>query len=385
MFLLLCWLCVSLQISLCLKIEVNSAQVQEWDNAKNNSEIRCYCNLPECITTSYMCKSEGLGCFSDILAFSDVNKASHGCLDLLQSGRQDQCQNEPSSRSVAQPRSLLLCCYRDLCNHVDSPETRQRYNDTVLASSLVTDLDRSVMMVNSRLRQSPGYTNAEVWFRAATIAVPICGALILFVLIALAVRILQSDAMDDRVLAAKLRAKHSGFSPVSLNGPSFVHQLHDHERNKINGNLTSKKMPLLFHHESVNTTMSSVPFTGCVNRPTNHGQGVNVLHSCQQRHKNEANAKINLSQNGAEPSIPVVPVHSATQTPPETPSNLIDLHKSTSPCNNNCNIYQNEESPDELHPACALLTSAPSNHKLTYKKPLVTSWTESDVRFPHLQ
>ncbi|KAG8332797.1 hypothetical protein J6590_015625 [Homalodisca vitripennis] len=95
-------------------------------------EIRCYCNLPECITTSYMCKSEGLGCFSDILAFSDVNKASHGCLDLLQSGRQDQCQNEPSSRSVAQPRSLLLCCYRDLCNHVDSPETRQRYNDSVL-------------------------------------------------------------------------------------------------------------------------------------------------------------------------------------------------------------------------------------------------------------
>ncbi|XP_046678035.1 uncharacterized protein LOC124365941 [Homalodisca vitripennis] len=241
------------------------------------------------------------------------------------------------------------------------------------------------MMVNSRLRQSPGYTSAEVWFRAATIAVPICGALILFVLIALAVRILQSDAMDDRVLAAKLRAKHSGFSPVSLNGPSFVHQLHDHERNEINGNLTSKKMPLLFHHESVNTTMSSVPFTGCVNRPTNHGQGVNVLHSCQQRHKNEANAKLNLSQNVAEPPVPVVPVHSATQTSPEPPSNLIDLHKSTSPCNNNCNIYQNEESPDELHPACALLSSAPTNHKLTYKKPLVTSWTESDVRFPHLQ
>lgn len=72
-------------------------------------------------------------------------------------------------------------------------------------SSLVSDVDRGVMMVNSRLRQAPGYTSAEVWFRAATIAVPICGALILLVLIALAVRILQSDAMDDRVLAAKLR------------------------------------------------------------------------------------------------------------------------------------------------------------------------------------
>lgn len=48
------------------------------------------------------------------------------------SDRQDQCQNEPSPHSVSHPRSLLLCCYQDLCNHVDSPETRQRYNDSVL-------------------------------------------------------------------------------------------------------------------------------------------------------------------------------------------------------------------------------------------------------------
>jgi len=37
-----------------------------------------------------------------------------------------------------------------------------------------------------------------VWFRAATIAVPICGALILLMLIALAVRILRTDSQIER-------------------------------------------------------------------------------------------------------------------------------------------------------------------------------------------
>lgn len=179
---------------------------------------------------------------------------------------------------------------------------------------------------------------------------------------------------------------------MSLNGPSFVHQLHEHDRNDING---SKKMPLLFHHES-NTSVSNVPFMGCVNRPTNHGQGVNVLHSCQQRHKNEANAKLNLSQNGAEVispvvpvpivPVPVTPIDSSSQTELESaPCNLIDLHKSSSSCNNNCNIYQHEDSPDDLNPACSLLAAVPSSHKLTYKKPLVITWTEDDAKASHPQ
>lgn len=36
----------------------------------------------------------------------------------------------------------------------------------------------------------------DIWFRAATIAVPICGAVILFMLIAIAVKILRTDALD---------------------------------------------------------------------------------------------------------------------------------------------------------------------------------------------
>lgn len=42
-----------------------------------------------------------------------------------------------------------------------------------------------------------GYSSADVWFKAATIAVPICGAVILFALIALAIRILRNEAQSS--------------------------------------------------------------------------------------------------------------------------------------------------------------------------------------------
>lgn len=45
--------------------------------------------------------------------------------------------------------------------------------------------------------------SAEMWFKAATIAVPICGALILVLLIVLAVRLLRADSQHQR--ASKLR------------------------------------------------------------------------------------------------------------------------------------------------------------------------------------
>lgn len=157
--------------------------------------------------------------------------------------------------------------------------------------------------------------------------------------------------------------------------------MHEHDRND---NLTNKKMPLLFQHNTSNSSLASVPFSGCINRPSNHGQGVNMLHSCQQQNKNEANAKLNLSQNGTDPPpIPPVPVHSSSQTE-APPSNLIDLEKSTSPCNNN--IYQHEDSPDVLDPASSLLSSLPSsNHKLIYKKPLVITWNDADIKASNSQ
>ncbi|KAJ8984981.1 hypothetical protein NQ317_016892 [Molorchus minor] len=52
--------------------------------------VTCFCNLPSCVTTGYMCKSIGGGCFSDLLdqpaataPHSSVYRGRHGCLELL--------------------------------------------------------------------------------------------------------------------------------------------------------------------------------------------------------------------------------------------------------------------------------------------------------------
>ncbi|KAJ8909395.1 hypothetical protein NQ315_014521, partial [Exocentrus adspersus] len=53
---------------------------------------------------------------------------------------------------------------------------------------------------NKHQQQAPFlYSDSEVWFRAATIAVPICGAVILFVLIALAVKILKNEHQNAMI------------------------------------------------------------------------------------------------------------------------------------------------------------------------------------------
>lgn len=43
-----------------------------------------------------------------------------------------RCQNSPSGGPASSPGlSLLLCCFRDLCNHEDSPVARARLNLTL--------------------------------------------------------------------------------------------------------------------------------------------------------------------------------------------------------------------------------------------------------------
>lgn len=49
--------------------------------------VRCFCNLPQCVTTGYMCKSSGGVCFSDLQDHphprSTVYGGRHGCAELL--------------------------------------------------------------------------------------------------------------------------------------------------------------------------------------------------------------------------------------------------------------------------------------------------------------
>ena len=148
--------------------------------------------------------------------------------------------------------------------------------------------------------QAPvGYNNNnnnEVWFKAATIAVPICGALILFILIALAIKILRRDSIEHGFIHD---SKHRGsiFPPSPSHGlvisstkkPSQYH-LHNLD------DVSSKKVPLLLQHHDESMPMG--PTSQCIMlmHPNSvHSQtkltGVGGTHY----EKNEANAKLNLA------------------------------------------------------------------------------------------
>ncbi|XP_034249127.1 uncharacterized protein LOC117649996 [Thrips palmi] len=257
-------------LSLALHVDVGHSvghqhpvDLEQWSQ-RSPGDVRCYCNLPACITTGYMCKSAGRGCFSDLVDHVDVYRARHGCLDLLDSGRQQQCKNQPRPPSdqdaddvpaweqdaalaapqdaveavpqdtaveeappqpqdAVRPRatqdtpSLLLCCTDDMCNHIDSPDSRMRHSgpngsDTHVTMSSPAGVvvppgavaGPSVSSSESAAAAAAAARSAELWFKAATIAVPICGALILVLLIVLAVRLLRADSQHQR--ASKLSA-----------------------------------------------------------------------------------------------------------------------------------------------------------------------------------
>lgn len=149
------------------------------------------------MANGYLCRSKGLGCYSDLLGGDqDLVKSQHGCIDLLPKlvlkcfsffpldsaspslqlwlivldhphvrlflhsiskctnlrlsihlwlvltllfasrDRERNCQNEPGS-ARGEKGSLLLCCHQELCNHVDSPETRTKYNETLQGEFLL--------------------------------------------------------------------------------------------------------------------------------------------------------------------------------------------------------------------------------------------------------
>ncbi|KAH1017662.1 hypothetical protein HUJ05_008271 [Dendroctonus ponderosae] len=159
-------------------------------------QTRCFCNLPICVSTGYMCKSSSGGCFSDFLdpTVGSAYIGRHGCVEYL---TEHFCLTEKNgqihNRDKQHPRSLLVCCSADLCNHADNPSIR-----ILLNNSLDDDGKYPHQTPESYL-----YSNSEVWFRAATIAVPICGAVILFALIAVAVKLLRKE--NERYFQHKLR------------------------------------------------------------------------------------------------------------------------------------------------------------------------------------
>ncbi|XP_026478841.1 uncharacterized protein LOC113385226 [Ctenocephalides felis] len=267
-------------------------QDQEWilsnkpavSSNLNNIDVgavRCYCNLPVCVGTSYMCRSERGGCFSDAADRSqakqkDTYRARHGCIEFLAELQQGlECYNA-SRGANASNVGLMWCCFKDMCNHVDNLDIRN------LSTIYTGGVTRTELYDDSQTSTSGNAINDD-WFKAATIAVPICGALILFVLIALAVKILKTEGVNDQ--ASKLGSHYIPGAPAQMHysGPT----------NSLNC------MPLLLQ----------VCDNGCTDTSSNHSTGktsTSALPLLVQNHtrtklsyekKNELNAKLNLINN----------------------------------------------------------------------------------------
>lgn len=174
--------------------------------------VRCYCNTAQCVGTGYLCRASAAGgCYSELPAPRRAHHARHGCLHHLADTEKEalsRCHNSPSGgggAAGAWDHSLLLCCFSDLCNHEDSPLARARLNLTA------GDAD------SNAIPSAAGYSS-EVWFKAATIAVPVCGALILFLLVAVAVRLLRADAL----LQADRKLRGGYMSPLAQHSSEDV-------------------------------------------------------------------------------------------------------------------------------------------------------------------
>lgn len=115
------------------------------------------------------------------------------------------------------------------------------------------------------------YNNNEVWFRAATIAFPICGAIILFILIALAVRMLKNDSLDS---PSKLGGSGSSTRKIPLDYEAYgaATTAHNH-----------------LHHHHLQHLKQSPPL---LVKPNDYPYNSNS-YSCHNDLKNENQAKKN--------------------------------------------------------------------------------------------
>ncbi|MBN3311162.1 BAMBI inhibitor, partial [Amia calva] len=151
-------------------------------------EIRCYCDAPHCVATGYMCKSELNACFTRLLDPRNTNSPlTHGCLDSF-SNTAEVCHAK-TIEDFTGSSSRLECCHDDMCNYRGLHDLSHTRGDT-------SEHGTRYQPENSRnliTRVQELASAKEVWFRAAVIAVPIAGGLILVLLIMLALRMLRSE------------------------------------------------------------------------------------------------------------------------------------------------------------------------------------------------
>uniref|UniRef100_A0A8C5RWX9 BMP and activin membrane-bound inhibitor homolog n=1 Tax=Laticauda laticaudata TaxID=8630 RepID=A0A8C5RWX9_LATLA len=153
-------------------------------------EIRCYCDAAHCVATGYMCKSELSACFSRLLDPQNSHSPlTHGCLDSFASTL-DICQVNIAQNDSGIAIPTLECCHEDMCNYRGLYDvlSTSRGDPLGQGSRYQHDNSRNLLTKVQELTSSK-----ELWFRAAVIAVPIAGGLILVLLIMLALRMLRSE------------------------------------------------------------------------------------------------------------------------------------------------------------------------------------------------
>ncbi|MEE6467045.1 hypothetical protein FKM82_007130 [Ascaphus truei] len=153
-------------------------------------EIRCYCDAPHCVATGYMCKSELNACFSRLLDPQNTNSPlTHGCLDSI-ANNADHCKVQNAHNHTGTAVLRLDCCHEDMCNYrgLHDVLSYPKSDTSGAGSKYQHDSTRNLITKVQELTSSK-----ELWFRAAVIAVPIAGGLILVLLIMLALRMLRSE------------------------------------------------------------------------------------------------------------------------------------------------------------------------------------------------
>ncbi|XP_071550860.1 uncharacterized protein [Panulirus ornatus] len=182
------------------------------DDTTQGGEVRCHCNLPRCVTKGYMCKSLLGACFTrntptPTHGYTHARKIyhrwapMHGCVELLPENRHAECVRKggvqrggptlpppPGTASsptqpLPQPDPDLACCRQDMCNYRDI--------------DVYIQVDGSYDSQTDKKRRDSEMET--LWFRAATIAVPIAGGFILIVLVLLASRMLAKENKRQRM------------------------------------------------------------------------------------------------------------------------------------------------------------------------------------------
>lgn len=86
-------------------------------------EIRCFCNQPACVSTSYMCKSHIGMCFLQTTQDGDTTRTVHACAETLSENQRYACAQIEDDVTSTQKipdentRLDLICCRTDMCNY----------------------------------------------------------------------------------------------------------------------------------------------------------------------------------------------------------------------------------------------------------------------------